>query len=93
LSVDFGAGELDHLGPLLGICGDEGAEIGGRACKHRVAATTVAIDNIDKAAFGPSAEIIFLPSRNNPKICLIFFAPAPSTTTYRMIDGLSVVFT
>src|SRR5262249_40096448 len=36
-SVDFGAGELDHLGPLLCICGDECAEVGGRACKHRVA--------------------------------------------------------
>jgi hypothetical protein len=28
-SVDFGAGELDHLGPLLCICGDECAEVGG----------------------------------------------------------------
>src|SRR5262252_769452 len=36
-SVDFGAGELDHLGPLLCICGDECAEVGGRACKHGVA--------------------------------------------------------
>jgi ABC-type uncharacterized transport system substrate-binding protein len=35
-SVDFGAGEFDHLGPLLCICGDESAELGGRACKHRV---------------------------------------------------------
>src|SRR6516225_7584569 len=36
-SVDFGAGKLDHLGPLLCICGDECAEVCGRACKHRVA--------------------------------------------------------
>src|SRR5260221_5874679 len=36
-SVDFGAGELDHLGPLLCICADECAEVCGRACKHRVA--------------------------------------------------------
>src|SRR5262249_61356539 len=36
-SVDFGAGELDHLGPLLRIGGDERAEVGGRVCKHRVA--------------------------------------------------------
>src|SRR5215831_16917463 len=35
-SVDFGAGVLDHLGPLLGICGNESAEVGRRACKHRV---------------------------------------------------------
>src|SRR5260370_21049838 len=26
-SVDFGAGELDHLGPLLCICADECAEV------------------------------------------------------------------
>ena len=37
MSVDFGAGELDHLGPLLGICGDEGAKIGRRAYEHRAA--------------------------------------------------------
>ncbi len=30
-SVDFGAGELNHVGPLLCICGDEGAEVGRRA--------------------------------------------------------------
>src|SRR5215472_7630383 len=34
-SVDFGAGVLDHLGPLL-ICGDESAQVDRRACKHRV---------------------------------------------------------
>src|SRR6516162_5476797 len=36
-SVRFDAGELDHLGPLLRIGGDERAEVGGRVCKHRVA--------------------------------------------------------
>src|SRR5262249_1897688 len=36
-SVDFRARKLDHLGPLLCICGDECAELGGRAFKHRVA--------------------------------------------------------
>src|SRR5262249_25676439 len=36
-SVDFRARELDHLGPLLCICGDECAEVCGRACKHHVA--------------------------------------------------------
>ena len=36
-SVDFGASELYHLGPLLCICGDERAEVGRRSCKHGVA--------------------------------------------------------
>ena len=31
------AGGLDHLGPLLGFVGDELAEVGGRAGKHRAA--------------------------------------------------------
>src|SRR5262249_29587584 len=35
-SVDFGAGEFDHLRPLLCICGDERAEVGRRTCKHGV---------------------------------------------------------
>ena len=29
------AGELDHLGPLLGLIGDELAEVGGRARERR----------------------------------------------------------
>jgi hypothetical protein len=45
--------------------------------------TTVAIDNIDKAAFGPSVEgnqksCFFLPPKNL-KILFDFFAPAPRT--------------
>src|SRR5262245_42958557 len=36
-SVHLGAGEPNHLGPFLGICGDKRAEVSGRACKHRVA--------------------------------------------------------
>ena len=35
--VRLGAGELDHLAPLLGLIGDELAEVGGRARKHRAA--------------------------------------------------------
>src|SRR5262249_26167168 len=36
-SVAFGAGELDHLGPLLGFCGDEISKVSGRTGNHRVA--------------------------------------------------------
>src|SRR5262245_50982793 len=35
--VGLGAGELDHLTPLLGLIGDELAEVGGRARKHSAA--------------------------------------------------------
>src|SRR5207248_9141627 len=33
-SVRVDAGELDHLGPLLGFVGDELAKVAGRAWKH-----------------------------------------------------------
>src|SRR5262249_32257464 len=33
-SLRFDAGGLDHLGPLLGIFGDDRAEVGGRAGTH-----------------------------------------------------------
>jgi hypothetical protein len=36
-SVDFGAGELDHLGPLLGFCGDEISKVSGRTGQRSVA--------------------------------------------------------
>ena len=34
-SFRLDTGELDHLAPLLGLVGDELAEIGGRAGEHR----------------------------------------------------------
>src|SRR5262245_24092495 len=36
-SLNLDAGELDHLGPLLGFLSDELAEVGGRTGKHRTA--------------------------------------------------------
>src|SRR5262249_52710060 len=36
-SLRLDAGELDHLGPLLGIFGDQLTEVGGRAGKRRAA--------------------------------------------------------
>jgi hypothetical protein len=36
-SVRLGAGKLDHLGPLLGLFGNELAEVAGRARKGRAA--------------------------------------------------------
>ena len=35
--VRLNAGELDHLGPLLGFVGDQLSKVGGRARKHRTA--------------------------------------------------------
>ena len=37
VSLRLDAGELDHLAPLLGFLGDQLAEVGGRARKHRAA--------------------------------------------------------
>src|SRR2546423_10624851 len=34
ISVRFRTGELNHLAPLVGLVGDELAEIGGRVGKH-----------------------------------------------------------
>src|SRR5262249_60659806 len=36
-SVRLDVGRPDHLAPLLCFFGDERAELGGRACKYRVA--------------------------------------------------------
>src|SRR5271166_4298760 len=35
--VGLNAGELDHLGPLLGFVGDQLSKVGGRARQHRTA--------------------------------------------------------
>ena len=37
LLLHFDVGSQDHLRPLLGLLGDELAEVGGRAWKHRCA--------------------------------------------------------
>jgi hypothetical protein len=36
-SIGLYTGELDHLGLLLSLCGDELAKIGGRVRRHRAA--------------------------------------------------------
>jgi len=49
-SARLGAGELDHLGPLLGFFGDELAEVGGRSGKCENGSTSSAARRVGKIA-------------------------------------------
>ena len=59
-SLRLDARELDHLGPFLGIVGDELAEVSGRAGKHRPpkSASRALIVGIGKAGVDLLVELV-----------------------------------